>query len=155
MPTKYYRAENAARREIGGVLFELVDNIAGTILGVYATDIEDEQTKLDAACAVPTNAVKEIPLVQYEGYVKKKLPGLGTSNALAPRPVSAPNQAAVVPQVEAPKLETPSVDPAVVVASPDEFKVGAVDAPTPPPEPPKRSGRGRKAEPTPDPEPHE
>lgn len=67
---KYFRAYNA-NRTIAGVRFEIVENFAGTMVGVFATD---DQTL--AARIAKEKAVQEISAQEYDDYLKKKAPHL-------------------------------------------------------------------------------
>lgn len=72
---------------IGGVGFDVYNVIGGTAVGVYATDDEAIQAKLDALVADPKNAVTSISQGEYEACVSKKVPAFSNYK---PSSVSVP-----------------------------------------------------------------
>lgn len=71
MATKYYHAENSGRGPIGGVKFDTYGIFGTARFGIYATDDETIQAKLDAL--VGKSGVTEIPADEYAACAKKKL----------------------------------------------------------------------------------
>lgn len=135
---KYFKAENA-NRLIAGQQFEIVDQIAGTLIGVLSADgkLADELTAL---AKDPKSAVKEITGAQYAEYRKKKAPGFenlthsnhpfpvapsGTTAQVTSTPIKGqgallvPNGNVPPPEPEGAELETAA----------DAIQVSAVQAP--------------------------
>ena len=71
MSKKFYRAENAGR-SIAGIGFDVYDVIAGTAVGVYATEDAATQKALDEVVANPRNGVSAISEADYTLYLSKK-----------------------------------------------------------------------------------
>lgn len=149
VPMKYYRAINANRTVKANGLefrFELCYQHAGTWIGVFATEKEEEQIALDALVQNPRNAVESITVEDWTKDAKKKPP---TPTSLVSNPWP-PQQVTI--------RATPSQSPAVLVGdsqSPDEsgksegpstmdefIKVGPVIGHEGPP--PPRRGRPKK-----------
>lgn len=76
MPLKYYRAENSNRVIVQNGLrfaFEPYGQFAGTYLGTYITNKENEQVALDQLASNPRNAIYEISQEEWFSLTKKKI----------------------------------------------------------------------------------
>lgn len=118
MSTKYYLAHNAGSRVIGGEKFEITEIVAGTAIGVFAT--EDPKTIEAIDKVVGKTGVEEITVKEYDAAIKKKPPSFNSfphSNTQSPQVRLSPVAGVVVEggvtedTTEADKLE--SVEAAV------------------------------------------
>ena len=82
MSKKFYRAENAGRI-IAGVGFDVYDVIAGTAVGIYATEDEATQKALDEVAANPRNGVSAISEADYTLYLSKKVLSFSNNKPLS------------------------------------------------------------------------
>lgn len=71
METKYFHAENAGRN-LAGTRFNIYSQSAGTLWGVYATDVQSEISALSSMSASPSSGVTSISKDEYDGCLKKK-----------------------------------------------------------------------------------
>lgn len=142
MPTRYFRAENAANRRIGGAEFEKVDVVCGTVIGVLAAEGALADT-LASLSKNPGNALEEITEEQYAQAVQKKMPSLASLPFSTP---SSPTAAPIKPLAKPAVVQDGSPAPAaekVLEKAEDAIALGEVKTETPPPDPPKKSRKDK------------
>lgn len=131
--TKFYATVNATKAIVarGGYrfIFDPVEAFAGSMPGVYATEIQAEQDLLDDLAQNPVTGVREIDQQEWEKLAKKNWihPVLTTSKRSSETSLPAMPGSRPTP-TQTPILPTPSRKAAVVVAEP----VSAVGDPNAP-----------------------
>ena len=109
MTTKFYYAENAGGREIGGEVFEVYEIFGGTALGVFKAQTDGQIAALDQAAADPRQGVTVISEAEYDAALKKKAPSYSifpTSNHRTIPQVAIKGAGAEVVQGETPAVLT-------------------------------------------------
>lgn len=134
---KYYRAENAGRI-IAGIVFTIYDIVAGSAVGVYATEDKSQIEALDNLTKDPKSAVTEISQADYDSAIeKKKLTHVSEAwNYLSPPQPQAPTHlkgrgVVVVSDEPAEEVEAPVEIKEHVESVDDALKVGQVSPPAP------------------------
>lgn len=128
---KYYYAIDA-RRLIAGVLFNIYDLVAGTAVGVYATDKPEEIEALDKLAAVPDSSVRAIDKAEYDAAMEKKTlthawqPSISWSPPSVPMSTPLKGQGAVVVDEPADDIEPPVEIKQTVQSVQDALQVAQV-----------------------------
>lgn len=137
MSKKYYQCQRA-NTPVAGILFTPQDNLGGVLWGIYATENEEEQVKLDAEVAGLKRGVFILTEAEF-ATLEKKINPSATQTAFQPSPIlpvslAGENKpaAAVNPRAAeaAPIVRTASGVAPVVVNGPVEGALPEAAAPS-------------------------